>query len=348
VLTALACVLVRVSCRRTSSIDACSLPSCPTHAPLTDALDMVGQYKWDAHKARAGMSTADAEQGYITLCRQLQAELTLKAAAGGTVAGGGGGGARNEYQGWGGGGGGGGASGGGGSAGGLEQVQSIMREVEGAAGKNDRDLAVLVAAEDYDELEKAVTTGAGVVDVNATNDDGETALHIACDRGFSRAIQFLLKHGADATVVSTDGSTPLHMLSVCGGEVAVSCAELLANAKVRVRKYAHPIWSQIVAAAPPRHTPLHTCPGASSHAYPHTTRTLTRACNAQADLNAQDEDGCTPLHHATANEEAALAQRLIDLKTDVSIQNADGNTAMDATIDWESGALLQLPAAAEE
>ena len=92
----------------------------------------------------------------------------------------------------------------------MEQTQSLPSNVEGAANEGERDLAVLVNDEEFDELETALASSAN--DVNATNEAGETALHIACDRGFSPAIQLLVKHGASVTAASEDGTTPLHML----------------------------------------------------------------------------------------------------------------------------------------
>ena len=126
----------------------------------------------------------------------------------------------------------GGASNGGSSGGGgLEQVQSVMSNVEGEAEEGASDFAVLVNDENYKELEAALPA-ASRASVNEQNEDGETALHIACDRGFDRAVRLLLDHGAIPTITSADGTTPLHML-MCASAESAGSIDLLLAAKVR-------------------------------------------------------------------------------------------------------------------
>lgn len=44
------------------------------------------------------------------------------------------------------------------------------------------------------------------VNVNNQNVNGQTPLSIAAERGFSKAILCLMKHGADSTIVDNDGA----------------------------------------------------------------------------------------------------------------------------------------------
>jgi len=46
-------------------------------------------------------------------------------------------------------------------------------------------------------------------DVNATNGDGETAMHGAAQRGADRVVQFLADHGARLDVKNKEGRTPM-------------------------------------------------------------------------------------------------------------------------------------------
>jgi ankyrin repeat protein len=55
---------------------------------------------------------------------------------------------------------------------------------------------------------------------------------------------------------------------------------------------------------------------------------------AQADVNARDEDGNTPLHQAVVNEEVVFVKRLLDVKADVAQKNEDGESARDINPDW--------------
>ena len=45
--------------------------------------------------------------------------------------------------------------------------------------------------------------------VDATDDDGDTALHHACWRGSTQCVKELLAHGADTHMKNNDGDTPL-------------------------------------------------------------------------------------------------------------------------------------------
>lgn len=127
----------------------------------------------------------------------------------------------------------GGAAKGGGGGTGMEQAQSVMSNVEGAAEEGAKDFAVLVNDENYEELEASLPV-ASRASVDEQNEDGETALHIACDRGFDRAVKLLLDHGATPTVTSADGTTPLHML-MCASAESVGSIDLLLAAKVRAK-----------------------------------------------------------------------------------------------------------------
>lgn len=47
------------------------------------------------------------------------------------------------------------------------------------------------------------------IDINATNDDGETAAHGAAQRGADKVLRFLFEHGAKIDVKNKEGRTPL-------------------------------------------------------------------------------------------------------------------------------------------
>jgi len=151
------------------------------------------------------MSQADAEAEYIKLSRNLQEKLLANPAAN-TAA------PKTK-------------------AASMKQAQSVMSNVEGAADIGDKDLAVLVEAEQYEEMKLVLTSGAQ--DIDAANEDGETALHIACDRGHAQGISLLLQHGANARAASNDKQTPLHML-MCASPDCVDSIDLLLKHKVRV------------------------------------------------------------------------------------------------------------------
>ena len=55
--------------------------------------------------------------------------------------------------------------------------------------------------------------GQDTIDVNATNDDGETAILLAARKGLIKHRDALIAHGADAAIADTTGDSALrHMM----------------------------------------------------------------------------------------------------------------------------------------
>lgn len=50
-----------------------------------------------------------------------------------------------------------------------------------------------------------------ICQINATDSNGLTALHIATERGHAAIVQILVRHGADPNIQDVDGQTPLHV-----------------------------------------------------------------------------------------------------------------------------------------
>lgn len=64
----------------------------------------------------------------------------------------------------------------------------------------------------------------GIV-INATDQHGKTALHLAANSGQISAVNYLLEHKADVTASDNSGSTPLHVAAAAG--FAHICAKLI-------------------------------------------------------------------------------------------------------------------------
>jgi ankyrin repeat protein len=58
------------------------------------------------------------------------------------------------------------------------------------------------------EVKMAVEAGA---DINAKNDFGDSALHLACDNGHLPVVKFLMEKGAEISLMNGIDMTPLHM-----------------------------------------------------------------------------------------------------------------------------------------
>ena len=72
---------------------------------------------------------------------------------------------------------------------------------------NKSDALVTAAYEgDFELVKQLVAKG---VDVNVTNEEGETAIIVAAQHGYSATIEFLLSHGANVNAKDNDGDTAL-------------------------------------------------------------------------------------------------------------------------------------------
>lgn len=92
--------------------------------------------------------------------------------------------------------------------------------------KDERTALLWAAATGKESLVKILLTGRieGKADINATNDRGKTALHLAVESKMNRVavIKLLLQHGADISAQSDGGWTALHNAAEKGFEDVVS------------------------------------------------------------------------------------------------------------------------------
>lgn len=86
-------------------------------------------------------------------------------------------------------------------------------------------IAMAAARGEVDTLKFAIASNES--DVNVTNEEGETALHFAADRGHSRCVAMLLAAGANPNATDSDGISVLNA-AVIGDHVET--AKLLIEA----------------------------------------------------------------------------------------------------------------------
>eukprot|EP01048_Picozoa_sp_COSAG05_P012482 COSAG05_NODE_1251_length_5381_cov_82.840591_4_plen_181_part_00 len=84
-----------------------------------------------------------------------------------------------------------------------------------------------------EELRRLRVGEAGGEPVDATNSDGETALHWAAIKGRLEAVQYLLQRGASVDVPNNYKNTALHW-AACGGHAAVARELVLHGADPRL------------------------------------------------------------------------------------------------------------------
>jgi len=161
--------------------------------------------------------------------------------------------------------------------------------------KNDRDadgntpLIWVVTSNGPDELlESLVDHGAGV---NLKNFVGESALSLACQRGFTGKAEYLLENGADPNAHNLDGATPLHAAAALGDAALVA---------LLVRRGAH-----VNAVDDEGDSPLHW---AVREDKPDTAQ---RLIELGADVSLVNEDGENPIELVLSCGDQALADQLV-------------------------------------
>ena len=100
------------------------------------------------------------------------------------------------------------------------------------ADSSDPQEDILTAARNGEtQLNQLISSGTSV---DATDEEGETALMRASDEGLSGAVQLLIKHGADVNRRDEDGKTPL-MFAADEGHTEVVKALIAAGADINAK-----------------------------------------------------------------------------------------------------------------
>ena len=84
----------------------------------------------------------------------------------------------------------------------------------------------------YDErrtLEAVQVAVAAGTDVNAVDEDGNTALHYVVDKGFPSVVAFLTERGADVNATNRRGQTPLARFARRRPEVSADATETIGD-----------------------------------------------------------------------------------------------------------------------
>jgi ankyrin repeat protein len=203
----------------------------------------------------------------------------------------------------------------------FEISESIIRLLMVAAGTVDvRDfygltlLGFLCIRFNEPAVCRLLSAGA---DVNAVDDLGKSALHIAISNKNLRCVRLLLAAGANIHAVTRPrGRTPL--FEACG--YAPRCvAELLvlAGSDVNARDYK-------------QHTPLMVACRRNDDAGEYLVSMLLLA---GADVNARDHNQRTALMHCCGRGFEDKVQTLLDYGADITAQDKDGHTAWSRSAD---------------
>jgi ankyrin repeat protein len=192
----------------------------------------------------------------------------------------------------------------------IIQLVLSRANVNADALDNNGSTPLHLAASEAEVLSGAQLLLKNGAKIDLQNKKGQTALHLASQRGHLDFMELLLNRGAVVDVPDKDGFTPLHLAI---SKVERRAAELLlkhgANIDLQNNK---------------RQTALHL---ALQHSHPNIIPLLLEN---GANVDAQDDDNSTPLHQAISRADVELSrvQLLLDRCTKIDLRNNKGQTAL--------------------
>jgi ankyrin repeat protein len=187
--------------------------------------------------------------------------------------------------------------------------------------------------DDIELLKQLLNTGG--VDVNATNENGVTALHIYAQKNNPEAIQLLVDKGADINMVRHDPydpvyhTTPLNIAARCGDQAVVN--QFLKTPGINVN-----------FKDSKGKTPLHSLLGTPGNKT--TVETIRQLIAKGADVNATNNTGDTPLHYVASQlHRPAFVEELLKAPgIDINAKNDKDNTPLHLAVKAECVSIVKL------
>ncbi|XP_029313873.1 protein phosphatase 1 regulatory subunit 16A [Cottoperca gobio] len=204
------------------------------------------------------------------------------------------------------------------------------------------------ARNDVEEVRELLNNG---VSPDLVNEDGLTALHQCCIDDFVEIVQCLLDAGACVNACDSELWTPLHAAATCGHTGLVQLliqagADLLAvNADGNMPydlcedEATLELLEMVMAEQGITQDRIDACRGAKETAMLADIRALVQN---GADLNAQDANGTTLLHIASANGYMSVAELLSEHRAQVEVRDSDGWTPLHAASCWGQIQMVEL------
>jgi hypothetical protein len=219
----------------------------------------------------------------------------------------------------------------------LEMHQTMLfsgradQAVNGMTETENQDQQLLEAAEegDLEQVKAALAHGA---DIEARDEDGDTAICLAVAEGHMDVVDMLLEVGADVNVRGSERFTLLHWAAYGGNALAVDKLVKL-GLRVDARAEGDDLWQT---------TPL--CRAAMQKG----SVTVEALLSHGADPNIPDQNGWTPLHFASVDGNQAAVECLLSHGAIPSLRGFYGRTPRDLAVNKGYEAVAQILMAAEE
>lgn len=154
--------------------------------------------------------------------------------------------------------------------------------------------------------------------VNACDSELWTPLHAAATCGHTGLVQILIQAGADLLVVNADGNMPYDL---CEDEATLELLEM-AMAEQGITQ-----------------DRIDECRGAKEKTM---LADLKAMIENGTDLNAQDDNGTTLLHIASANGYTSVAEQLLEQSAQLEVKDSDGWTPLHAASCWGQIQMVEL------
>lgn len=159
--------------------------------------------------------------------------------------------------------------------------------------------------------------------IDAVDVDGRTALSWSSSRGDLRALECLLRNGADVNKADTLGNTPLSYAVRSGSRL---CVQLL---------FEH--GASLDTASRDGLSPLHRLAGKWDG-----LELLRFLVSNQVDINITREDGASPLICAISFGNHRVSKRLIELGANIHIKASGETNALSYAVERNSHSILEL------
>jgi ankyrin repeat protein len=206
----------------------------------------------------------------------------------------------------------------------VEVVRLLINNRADPLIKDPNGRTALHAAAVNDQKTTEVLIDVGI-DIDAPDNEGNTALHKAADDANEATVQILIDHGADVSLKNKQDETALSLAAGTSLLTAIPIVRLLIDrgADLRTRDQEG-------------RTALHWAATGLSDA---VARLLI---DRGADLQTRDQRGRTVLHWAATSRYDAVAQLLIDRGADLQTRDQEGRTALHWAATSRSDAVAQL------